>query len=182
MMRRGLLWLLCGTAAVSAVSLWAPQKAHTIVQAVESRRAPEAVTVPLADARSRAPLPEALARASVEPARRDPFADSVPPSPLLAAAVPAAAAPPAPLAAPVAAPPPLLWRLLGTLSDPQGQRLVVLVSSSATEEKSVVAAPGARLDGGYEVVAVGDESVRLVYPPLQTEVVIPIPPPQAPDR
>jgi zona occludens toxin (predicted ATPase) len=179
-MRRGLLWLLGGVVALTAVVLWVPQRATTIVQAIEARRSAGVQTPALTAA---AALPARLERVTVEPARRDPFADAaiptavVPAKPALLAAV---AAVPQPMPAPAPSLPALQWRLMGTMATPNGQRLVVLTHSN--EQQTVVAEPGVQLDGGYEVTAVTADAVRLLYPPLQTEVVIPIPPPQGPDR
>jgi hypothetical protein len=180
-MRRGLLWVLGGAVALSAVALWVPQRATTIVQAIDARRSGTVDAVVMKTAATLPALPPALERIAVEPARRDPFAEApsaVPPP--KAAPVMTAAAPPPPIATPVASPPPMQWRLMGTMATPTGQRLVMLTQGN--EQQTVVAEPGVQLDGGYEIAAVTADSVRLIYPPLQTEVVIPIPPPQAPDR
>jgi hypothetical protein len=182
-MRRSLLWLFGGVMALSAAVLWVPQRAVTIVQAIDARRSTAVDTLTSNATTARTPLPALLERNVVEPARRDPFADvtAAPTAALPAkpAQVAALAPPPAtPAAAP--SPPPLQWRLIGTMATPTGQRLVVLTHSN--EQQTVVAEPGVQLDGGYQVSAVTADAVRLLYPPLQTEVVIPIPPPQGPDR
>jgi hypothetical protein len=179
-MRRGLLWLLGGVVALSAVALWVPQRATTIVQAIDARRSGAAAAVAMNTAAAAPALPAVLERVTIEPARRDPFTDVPNAAPLPKAAPAVVPAPPPPIAAPVASPPPMQWRLMGTMATPTGQRLVVLTHNN--EQQSVVAEPGVQLDGGYEIAAVTADAVRLIYPPLQTEVVIPIPPPQAPDR
>lgn len=179
-MRRGLLWLLGAVLALTAVVLWAPQQASTIVQAIESRRPAPLYVAPAAVTTALLPLPKVLTRVAVEPARRDPFFAALPPAaappskPVAVVAVPT----PPPTPAPVPTPPPLQWRLLGTMATPTGQRLVVLTHNN--EQQTIVAEAGVQLDGGYEVTAVTADAVRLRYAPLQTEVVIPIPTPQPP--
>ena len=184
-MRRGLLWLLGAVSILSAVVLWVPQRATTLVQAIEARRpwvgAAGAATG--GDATAMRPLPTVLGRVVVEPARRDPFYDSpvvAVAAPMNAVSVVALQPPPSPVPAPVPPAPPLQWRLLGTMATPAGQRLVVLTHNS--EQQTVVAEVGVSLDGSYEITAVTADAVRLLYPPTRTEVVIPIPPPQAADR
>jgi hypothetical protein len=179
-MRRGLLGLLGAVSVLSVVVLWVPQRAGTLVQAIEARRpsVAGAGSATDSDATVRRPLPTTLERMTVEPAQHDPFSDA----PTLVATAPVkttsvlSPSPPAP----IAAPPPLQWRLMGTMVTPAGQRLVMLTRGD--EPQTVIAEAGVHLDGGYEVAAVTAEAVRLLYRPLQTEVVIPIPPPQAPDR
>jgi hypothetical protein len=179
-MRRGLLWLLGGVVALSALVLWVPQRATTIVQAIDARRSVAVAAVAMNTAAAVSALPAVLERITIEPARRDPFTDVPSAAPAPKAPPTVAPAPPPPIAAPVASPPPMQWRLMGTMATPTGQRLVMLTQGN--EQQTVVAEPGVQLDGGYEIAAVTADAVRLIYPPLQTEVVIPIPPPQAPDR
>jgi hypothetical protein len=180
--RRGLLWALGAVSVVSAVVLWVPQRATTLVQALESRRpvagAADAATT--GDAMTGRSLPTTLQRMTVEPAQRDPFSDA----PALAAAAPVKTvpivAPPPPATVPAqAAAPPLQWRLMGTMATPVGQRLVMLTRGD--DPQTAIAEAGVHLDGGYQITSVTADAVRLLYPPTQTEVVIPIPPPQAPD-
>lgn len=66
----------------------------------------------------------------------------------------------------------MTWRLLGTMDSPAGERKVLL--APANDSHAVVAAPGVQLTGGYEVVEIGPDAVRLSHPSTQTEVVIPI--------
>ena len=179
-MRRGLTWTLAAALALSAVALWVPQRTATIVQAIELRRATPLDSQAVIASTVQLPLPATLEPTVIEPARRDPFAEA--PAQPVAPALPVppiavAIAPPPP---PQPAPPPMPWRLLGTMDSPAGERVVLLVHQN--EQQSLIATPGMRLDGGYEISSVGSEAVRLVYPPLQTEVVIPISPPQAVGR
>jgi hypothetical protein len=182
--RRGLLGLLGAVSVLSVVVLWVPQRAGTLVQAIESRRpsVAGAGSATDSDATVRRPLPTTLERMTVEPAQRDPFSDA----PALAAASPGKTAPvvappaPAPVPAPVARPPALQWRLMGTMATPAGQRLVMLMRGD--ESQTVIAEAGVHLDGGYEITSVTADAVRLFYPPTQTELVIPIPSPQAAER
>jgi hypothetical protein len=178
-MRRGFAWLLGAALVSAALALWLPERAAHVVQVVEARRT-TVLDAPQASGRAvmTAPLPAVLERLPVEPARRDPFAQE---APAVAPAVvhsPSVAVAAAPL--PVPAPPPLEWRLMGTMATPEGQRIVVLAHSD--EQRTVVAEAGVLLDGGYEVSAVSADAVRVVYPPLHAEVVIPIPPPPHRDR
>jgi hypothetical protein len=182
-MRRGLTWLLGGVVALSAIALWVPQRATTIVQAIDARRSATVDTGVLSVAAFRTQLPAVLERIAVEPARRDPFNDAPAPAAALSAVpapVAAPAPPPLPLPAPAPVAPPLQWRLMGTMATPSGQRLVMLTHNNG--QRTVIAEPGVQLDGGYEISAVAADAVRLLYPPLQTEVVIPIPPSQGSDR
>lgn len=179
-MRRSLAWFLGAALALSALTLWVPQKTTTIVQAIDSRR-PAPGAMPLAQnalAGSLATLPPKLEPLLIEPARRDPFADPAPPAPTPAAK---SSPPPAPSSpAPAPPPPPMTWRLLGTMDSPTGERLVMLVQHNG--QQSIIATPGLRLEGGYEVLAVQADAVRVVHPPTHAEVVIPIPPPPGAGR
>lgn len=179
-MRRSFAWLLAAALALSALVMWVPQRATTIVQAIDTRRSePETVSLGrAASASPAAPLPVKLERPVIEPARRDPFADPAPLAPPPPPKIATAPAPPP--AAPAPTPPQMTWRLLGMMESPTGERLVMLAPHSG--QQSLLAAPGLRLEGGYEVVTVQPDAVRLLHPPTQTEVVIPIPPPQASGR
>jgi len=168
-MRRGLRWALGAAVLASAVALLVRRPVTAVVQAVEATRGARALDSPAAPAHgaNRAPLPATLPAWPVPPARRDPFTDMPPPT------APPPPPPPAPLVQ-VAPPPPaaptLAWRYLGTLNTPEGRKLVMI--SRGNEPGAVVVEPGMRLDDGYEVQAVSDEAIRLLYPPLQYEVVI----------
>jgi hypothetical protein len=180
-MRRGLGWLLAIVLALTAVVLWMPQRAATIVQAIDAR--PSFINPVAFQAADSAPLlrlPTLLEPINLEPARRDPFVDRppAPPSPQPPAAAPAPL--PSPQPAPTPPPPPLQWQLLGTMDSPAGKQLVLLVHTST--QQTLLAEPGLRLDGGYEVVSIQADAVRLVYPPTQAEVVIPISPPPVSNR
>jgi hypothetical protein len=179
-MRRGLLWLFGAVLALTAVVLWVPQRASTIVQAIEARQSARLDAAPFVVRTALSQLPMVLTRTAVEPARHDPFLDpSLPaaPSPVRPVAAVTAPSPP-PIPAPPPTPPPLQWRLLGTMATPTGQRLVMLTHNN--EQQTVVAEAGVQLDGGYEITAVTADAVLLRHAPLQTEVVIPIPTPQPP--
>jgi hypothetical protein len=183
-MRRQLLWLLMVTLTVTAVVHWVPSATQPLVAAVETARSP-GVAAPSTNTAVIASLPSNLLRTTVEPARRDPFDETpsaaapAPLNPVQSPTTPRPAAAPEPPVQPV--PPALTYRLLGTMADPQGER-VVLLSGGPNGQQVVVAAPGVQLNGGYEVSAVTVDTVRLVYPPLQAEVLIAIPPPPAADR
>jgi hypothetical protein len=186
-MRSSVAWLLLITLALCVVVLWLPERATLLVRAVETQRQAPARGTDSADftaaaARLPVPLPSVLEPVVLEVVHRDPFAEpsrSVASAPSAArvsvASAPTSATPmPAPLA------PPMTWRLLGTMDAPGGERLVMLVQHN--EDQTVLAIPGTRLEGGFEVAAVHADGVRLVHPPSNTEVVIPIPLPPSPGR
>ncbi len=183
-MRRGLAWLLAAALVLSGLALWVPQRAGTIVQAIDARRALPAALSPgqSPSGAGLLPLPVKLERLLVEPGRRDPFSDPLPPAapPQPVVVPPPVVMSPVPAPALPASPPPLTWRLLGTMDSPTGERLVMLVPHDG--QQSVLAAPGARLEGGYEVASVQADAVRVMHVPTQTEVVIPIPPPSVSER
>lgn len=179
-MRRGLLWALGAAVLASVVALNVRGPVSAVVQAVEAQRSDYALDRPTAqiDATARAPLPVTLPVWLVPRARQDPFADA--PLPAMAPPAPPPPAPLAQVAAPPPAPPAMVWRYLGTLHTPDGKKLVMI--SRRNEPDAVVVTSGLRLDDGYEVQAVSDEAIRLLYPPLQYEVVITIPAAVASDR
>jgi len=170
-MRPMLRWGLAATAFASAAALWVGDKSSDVVAAVERTvvgpRIPEAVAVAQ---HSTEPLPQALEPLTIEPARRDVFAPVQPPAP--PAPLPPKPFVGPPLPPPPPAPPPVNWRYLGSMTTPVGQRLVML----ARGDNSAVVEPGAVLDDGYVVQAIGSDAVRLVYPPLGTVVDLPVPP------
>jgi hypothetical protein len=89
---------------------------------------------------------------------------------------PAAIAPPTPVKpAPPPPPsaPPLPFKYLGRYLD--GDRLVVFL---ARNEEAFSVTAGEKLDNGYEVEAITEESVSFVYLPLGTKQVLTVPPPQ----
>jgi hypothetical protein len=179
-MRRSLVWLLAAASALSGLALWLPQRASTIVAAIEERRAVPLPGTVTDDGRASParPLPSNLEPLVVEPARHNPFGEMAAPAP--PKPPPVAAAPAPPPAAPALAPPPMNWRLLGTMETPTGERLVMLTQQGG--QHSVLATPGAVLEGDYEVVTVQTDAVRVVHRLTQTEVVIPIPPPRVSGR
>ncbi len=181
-MRRSLLWLLGATVLASVAALIVQRPITAVVQAVDTKRITGDRRAALAadDAvAAKPPLPAALPRWDIEPARRDPFADTP------AAVTPVPTARP-PVAQAVIAPPPppappaMTWRYLGAMDAPDGKRLVML--GRPTDTQAVIVERGTRLEDGYEVLAVSTEAIRLVYAPLQYEVVIAIPTPPASDR
>lgn len=182
-MRHSLIWLLGATVLASAVALILQRPTIAVVQAVQAARGAQNLSgSELADAVpvAKLPLPPALRRWEVEPATRDPFAEAPVAPPPLPQPVPppvalVIAAPPPP------APPPLAWRYLGAFDTPDGKRLVMLTRQN-NDSQAVIVERGTRLDDGYEVLAVSNEAIRLLYPPLQSELVITIPPPPASDR
>jgi hypothetical protein len=65
------------------------------------------------------------------------------------------------------------YKVVGVMLDPEGRRLVVL----GRADKSLVASPGMQLEEGFVIESVGDEAVRLLYPPLEVRFDLPIPRP-----
>lgn len=181
-MRRGLLWVLGGTVLASVAALVLQRPVATVVQAVDTvhnargfRGSPDAEPALIA----KPPLPAKMPRWDIEPAKRDPFSEApTAVAPALPAAPPVAKAPPP--APPPPAPPPMVWRYMGVMDAPGGKRLVML--GRENDAQAVIVETGTRLDDGYEVLAVGNEAIRLFYPPLHHEVVIAIPPPPSSDR
>lgn len=173
-MRRGLWWMLGGTAALSAVALWLPAKPVVVAPARNASSGKVAVSVAPTSpalalaAAAKLPLPLHLNPVQLEAAKRDFFALEEP-KPVAAAkpAAPVATTPPPPAVAPPAMP----YKVVGVMLDPEGRRLVVL----AKPDKSIVVVPGMSLDEGFVVESVGDESVQLLYPALDTRFNLPIP-------
>jgi hypothetical protein len=182
-MRRSLLGWLALVMVLSAVAIWVPQRATKVVEAVKSAQSPPVELATPRDGISK-PLPFALEPVNVRLAQRDPFAASavqIAAAPLkvqVATPVPAAAV--SPVEATSAVTPAVGWRCMGTMTAPDGGRLVLLTQASGKD--MVVAAPGAVLDGGYEIVAVVADAVRLYHQATRAEVVIAIPPAQEPAR
>ena len=115
-------------------------------------------------------LPERLPVSELGVAEFDPFAGAQP----LAVPVPAAAPTP-PMPPPVVPPqpqaPPLNYRFLGRFTAPDGRSSIYLTSSDGDVRVDV----STRLKEGYVVEAIDEEGVHLVYPPLTTRVLVPIP-------
>jgi hypothetical protein len=181
-MRRGLLWLLGATVLASGAALVVERPTVALVQALDSGRGASDFRAPAGvegAQLAKQPLPSALQRWDIEPARRDPFIDApanVTPPPRPTPPPPAQAAPPPP--APT--PPPMAWRYLGAFEAPDGKRLVMLARQN--DPQAVVVERGTRLSDGYEVIDISEGAIRLVYPPLQYEALITIATLPAPDR
>ena len=178
-MRRGLIWVLGATVLASVAALAIQRPTTSVVPAVDSTRNARAFSSTAgADTAlaAKSPLPPSLPRWHIEPAKRDPFADAA------AVAAPALPAAPPPVAQAVSPPPPppMAWRYLGTMNTPDGTKLVML--GRENDPQAVIVERGTRLSDGYEVLSVNSETIRLMYPPLQHEVVLAIPPPPAANR
>lgn len=171
-MRRGLLWALMVTAALSALALWLDQAPAKVVAALDrSQSSWSSAAVPprsVAASPATSPLPVLLEPFQLEAARRDIFVPVVAPAPEVAS-LPSVVAPPPP---PAPTAPTLSWRYLGVMVTPGGQRLVMLARGDTT----LTIQPGTPLDEGYVVEAIGPDAVRVIYSPLGTVVNIPIPP------
>lgn len=179
-MRRSLLWALAATMALTAAALWTTADSPRVVAAIKPRMAEHAAALDSVgiggspnSVLSGPPLPAALPRVMLEPAKRDPFSGEPPPPPKVARAAPPPAAPAS--AAPPPAPrqaPALNLRYMGTLLAPDGRRLVYL----ARGDSAIAVAVGDQLDEGYVVESLNADGVTLVYAPLNTRVTVPIPP------
>lgn len=171
-MRPGLRWGLLGTVILSAVALWWPDAAHDpgpgpAVQQppVVSNLAASAASLHVVG------VPERLATTTFEPAAFDPFVGARPPPPPTPKPVAAVVVPVVPQALPQAVAPPLSYRYLGQMTDPSGLRQVYL----AKTDTAILVAVGTRLEEGYVVESIGQDGVRLHYPPLDAHAVIPVP-------
>lgn len=70
------------------------------------------------------------------------------------------------------------YRFLGQMIDPLGRTLVYLVREGVAFQVGI----GSRLEEGFTVESIDSKGVRLLYPPLDARVLIPIPPvPQPPN-
>lgn len=177
--------MLAGAVGLSLLALWVPQRADRIVLAVQSRQA-VASTLPAAPASQTAVLPQTLPAIRLKAAQRDPFASIHAVAPVIGGARPpqAAALPTpahAPPSQPAVPPPPLDWRWFGSITTPDGQR-IVLLAHAVEQQRTLPVVPGQQLDDGYIVVAVEPSAVRLQHPLRQEDVVIPIPSQPEPGR
>jgi hypothetical protein len=177
--RRALRWGLAGTVVLSALALWWPRAAPTVVQAAaraEGRTGEYVASRPGAASPDAVALPSTIPAWQIEPAKRDVFAAVVPPPPPVAKAPPPVAPVVAPVvAAPVAPPAPtapaINLRYLGAMVTPEGKQLVML----ARGETTLTVQEGTRLDEGYVVQSIGREAVRLFYAANNTVLDVPIP-------
>lgn len=177
-MRRGLKWSL-GAASVASIAALLGPRAPGLVSAMDARV--NSSLERLADLQPSAepsvqlmPLPTTLPSLSVGPAKRDIFAAIQ--APLLAQVsasppVPSSSFPPAAAPPPIPQAPPANARYLGSMTGPDGKRLVYL----ARGDTSISISVGQQLDDGYVVEAITLEAVTLLYPPLDTRVTLPVP-------
>jgi hypothetical protein len=200
LIRKPLALVLLASALLSAWAVWWPrsQPVQRLVQAVE--RSQDARVQATSDllggaaaggilpaTAATAPLPQELPEVLVAAARRDPFLPYQPPAPpppkvpkiaMPATPMPVAPVPP-PLPQPIAMPPPeptVSFRYLGRFVSPQGQRTVYLEGPNATV---MPVAAGTRLEGGWVVSALNDDSIELspAGEGPKTKIDIPPPPP-----
>lgn len=175
-LRPGLRWLLMSTVGVSAAALlWPEGEANRIVAVATREPALPTATVlqgtsPADEATPRS-LPSELPAHLLDKADFDPFAGVQPAAPPVTAAAPAPKPFVGPLYVPPPPPPTLNYRYLGQLLDPDGHRQVYL----ARPDKDVLVAVGTHLDEGYVVEAIDEQGVRLRYPPLNAQAIVPIP-------
>jgi hypothetical protein len=165
-MRRSLLLMLFGTAALAA---WSYRKAPAPV--VVAAMAP----IGAAPVAAVAPAPSNWPEVEVVPALGDPFAVAPPPVPI---APLAPVAPPPPAEPPPPSAPPLAHRFFGRVVGPDGQLITLLTRTG----EPVAISDGQALDDGYVVEAVRADAVRLVYPPLGVVIELPLPPPPSEPR
>ncbi len=189
-MNRGLLWGLGGTAAVSAWVLLNPAPSTGTSSANVVAAAPVHVgiegakaTMPSASsAQTLAPigngisataasdaLPEHWPQPNVEPAVRNPFLVIPPPPP----PAPKPVATPV-VAAPPPAPPPVSnYRFWGRLAVAGGQRLTYVARGDAGSPVAIDV--GARLEDGWSVEAISDNTIVLVHATTQQRSTLSIP-------
>ena len=175
-LRPGLRRVLIGTVVLTAAAvLWPADSTTRVAAAVDRgalRHADLVLTrTPASPTVKQHPLPAKLPEHLLEKATFDPFigvtsqADGA-----ASASAPASR----PLVGPVyeapPPPPPMPYRYLGQMLDPAGKRLVYLTRP----DKDVSVSVGTRLDEGYVVEAIDDKSVRLLFPPQNVRMVIPI--------
>lgn len=177
-MRRDLSWALGASVLLSIVALFS-SRVPGVVSAIEPNvrdraQALDAVSAPVPSiAVDLEALPARLPQLLVDAARRDPFVPIAASAPASAAAVvPAIAASHAPAPPAPPAPPPINVRFLGSMVNPEGERLLYLARGDAAVQVKV----GDRLDEGYMVESLSAEAVGLVYPPLGVHVTVAIPP------
>jgi hypothetical protein len=180
-MRRELQWGLGITLLATAVAMVVPDKSSQLVNAVarndpsaapESRRLENARVSSSAAAMGIVELPRELPVIALAPARRDPFGvmTQVPP------AMPKPFSPVAivPVVAPMPVAPALNLRYWGRMMTPEGKQLTYL----ARGETVFPVAEGDRLEDGWTVVALKEDAVLMLYPPLDFRASVPIAPPK----
>ena len=177
-MRRDLSWVLGASVLLSIATLFGSQ-APRVVSAIEPRvrdqaQALDAVSMPAQPTTvGLEALPARLPQLLIDAARRDPFVPIAASAPASAAALAATVAvSPAPTPPAPPAPPPISVRFLGSMVNPEGERLLYLARGDAAVQVKV----GDRLDEGYMVESLSAEAVGLVYPPLGLHVTVAIPP------
>lgn len=174
-MRPPLRYALGATLVLAALAQWWPQAAVPLVPAAQRAQQLELAVAHGNDGAP--PLPPSLSAVVLESAQRDPFMPWVPPAapppkPAVAPApVPVQQPPPMPPVAPAPTAPTQSLRYLGYMQTPGGAMLVLL----ADGDMPVPVQQGTRLPNGYLVQAMGQNAVRLIYPPTGTLVDVPIP-------
>ncbi len=188
-MNRGLLWGLGGTAAVSAWVLLNPTpstgaSSANVVAAAPAHVRIEGAEAPMPSVQSASTLasigngisataasdalPEHWPQPNVEPAVRNPFLVTPPPAPKPVAAPVAVAAPPAP-------PPPVSnYRFWGRMTVAGGQRLTYVARADAESPAAIDV--GTRLEDGWSVEAISDNTIVLVHAATQQRSTLSIPP------
>lgn len=177
-MRAGVSWALGATLLASVIAIW-NEEAPRVVPAAENgyrTGAENRVLAPFGDdgtSEFEGPLPTHLPRLQIEEAKRDIFTPYKLPAESAVAFVPVLeSTQPArqdPLPLPQA--PVIALRYLGSMITPEDVPMVFL----ARGDEAVTAVAGQQLDEGYVVESITAEAVKLVYPPLQTRVLLPIP-------
>jgi hypothetical protein len=180
-MRPWLRWLL-GLSVLSSIVAWlwpngvtqAVSRTEALLEGAAAARTEVATMPPVA----RPPLPHRLPGIALAKADFDPFVGAQPPAP-------PPPDPPAPVQAPAPPPPsapPLDYRYLGRMVDPAGKHYVYLGRTGDAAASAIAVSVGTRLDEGYVVEAISTDSIRLVYPPLDTHIAIDIPAAQETSR
>ena len=180
-MNRGLLWGLGGTAAVSAWVLLNPAPSTgspgtAVVAAAPAHGRADGTSIPLpppfpgstAASTAADTLPEHWPQPNVEPAARNPFVSTPPPAPKPAAVALVAAPPPPP-------PPPVSnYRFWGRMAVGGGQRLTYVARGDSGNPVAIDI--GTRLEDGWSVEAIGDNTIVLVHAATQQRSTLSIPP------
>lgn len=177
-MRAALRWSLGLTVVVSAFAVWWPRSSPNIIAAAERSPAihPES-RLGEHDREALNRLPVTLPEFSIEPARRDPFAEPAPPTakpPIVSTVSKAqttAAIEPAVPIQPKA--PPSTARYLGAIVNPEGVRIVMLARGDSVVPIEV----GTPLGDGYIVQSIGINSVTLIHPQTSSAAEVSIPGP-----
>jgi hypothetical protein len=166
-LRPSLVWLLAGSAVLSAIALLWPSTPSVVAAAVQEGPPLKAPETP-APGDSPRELPARLTVGELGVAQSDPFVASAPPAPV---------APPAPkpfvgpLHQPTPPPAPPQYRFVGRLTDPTGRLRYVM----GREGRDVLVEQGTALDDGYVVQELTLEAITLRHAGTGTIISLNVP-------